>query len=123
MSQAKVVINIQKSLVEGDSDDVRNVSRITVTPIPAELLHFVFTTHMQRWRKDGTHYYEHNYKDGKMHGVYKKWREDGTPEYELNYKDGEMHGVCRQWSVNGKLIYECDYEEGKCVNCAHGNCE
>ncbi len=65
------------------------------------------------WYPDGTLEWEHNYKDGKQHGVQKRWYQNGVREYEDNYKDGLERGVCKGWYDDGTLWYEYNYKDGK----------
>ena len=37
-------------------------------------------------------YIEHNYIDGKLHGLHKQWNNDNTPWREENYLHGNMEG-------------------------------
>ena len=56
---------------------------------------------------------EHNYEDGKLHGLSKEYFENGQIKYIHNYKNGEYHGLLKGYYVDGKLKYEFNYKNDK----------
>jgi len=54
-----------------------------------------------------------NYKNGKLHGVYKRYYKDGTLSSEASYKDGRSHGSYKSYNKNGKLSSESNYKDNE----------
>jgi hypothetical protein len=50
--------------------------------------------------------YEHNWVNGKKHGICKRWYDNGQLRYERLYVNGKKHGVWRWWYKNGDLQEE-----------------
>jgi antitoxin component YwqK of YwqJK toxin-antitoxin module len=64
------------------------------------------------WRKydiSGQLISEAEYKNGKKHGTWRIWDELGTQRYEINYNDGNKTGFWRMWDEKGILIDEKKY--------------
>ena len=56
---------------------------------------------------------EHNYEDGKLHGLSKEYFENGQLKFIHNHKNGEYHGLLKGYYVDGKLKYEFNYKNDK----------
>ena len=81
-----------------------------------------------------------NFKDGKLHGIYKSWHpngkvrnksefingkkngksitfsSDGIKIFEEHYKEGKLHGELTEWSENGDLVRKVSYINGSEVD-------
>jgi TonB family protein len=79
-----------------------------------------FIDHYTAGKKNGVHLgYEMGvrteeiyYKDGNLHGTYKKWDRSGTLGIDENYVNGQRDGLCRYFD-KGRLIREVTYKKGK----------
>jgi len=45
-------------------------------------------------------------------GQYLDWYNNGQLKYEHNYKNGKLHGKCLGWYESGQLRYENNYKNG-----------
>lgn len=57
--------------------------------------------------------YEYFYKEGKLHGEYKRWHENGTIDYIYNYNNGVFHGEIKNFYSNGHPFHMSVYIHGK----------
>ena len=48
-------------------------------------------------------WYEGNYKDGKVDGLYTFWYKNGQKSYEESYKDGLRDGKFTGWYESGEI--------------------
>ena len=56
---------------------------------------------------------EHNYKNGKKHGIFKAFCKKTKQLYvQSNYVNGRQHGQYRKWKKTGRLYVQCDYVDG-----------
>jgi len=90
--------------------DKRN-NAITIEAVAAETESYV----VRRYWKNEKLWYEHNFQNGKRHGVSKNWYANGQLSYEDSYQNGELHGICKEWHSNGKEHELCRgwYRNGK----------
>lgn len=58
---------------------------------------------------------ESNYKDGQLHGPYRKYLGVEKLVEASEYKDGKLHGKYRSYSEDGTLLMEYEYLNGKKV--------
>ena len=56
---------------------------------------------------------EHNYVNGKIHGLQRNWYSNGQIFEEVNYVNGKIHGLQRNWYSNGQIFEEVNYVNGK----------
>ena len=64
------------------------------------------------WRKydiSGQLISEAEYKDSKKHGTWRIWDELGVQRYEMNYYEGNKTGLWRMWDEKGNLLDEKKY--------------
>ncbi|MGL5125206.1 MAG: toxin-antitoxin system YwqK family antitoxin, partial [Fusobacteriaceae bacterium] len=50
--------------------------------------------------------FEITYKNGQLHGLYKKYYENGQLEAEVNLKNGQQDGIKKTYYENGQLEVE-----------------
>lgn len=71
------------------------------------------------YMKDGTRIceddfctYDINFKNGKLHGLWRMWTEDGKLVYESNWKKGKLDGLTKGWFLNGRLEWSAKWKDG-----------
>jgi len=63
--------------------------------------------------KSGQKKEEVSYKNGQLHGRFKRWYSDGQKKDETSYKLGQKAGAYRAWYTNGQKKKEGTYKAGK----------
>lgn len=68
--------------------------------------------HVEKW-PDGKPRVEAHYKDGKLHGTYRRWHANGQLAAEEEYENGKWNGRRANWHENGQVLFDWRYREGK----------
>lgn len=63
--------------------------------------------------ESGKLFIEENYKNGKLHGDFKRWFENGNLAIEAQYANGKSHGELTEYYENGNKKEEGNYIDGK----------
>ena len=68
------------------------------------------------WLVNGQKKFHDNYKDGKMHGLFRRWyEENGQLMWEVEWKDNKRDGIHKSYAKNGNPSMDETYEDGKLV--------
>jgi antitoxin component YwqK of YwqJK toxin-antitoxin module len=68
--------------------------------------------HVEKW-PDGKPKLEAHYKEGKLHGLFRRWHENGQLAAEEEYQNGKWEGRRAAWWENGQVQFDWRYQEGK----------
>ena len=56
-----------------------------------------------------------NYKNGELHGEYRRWEKNGQIREHCFYKNGVLHGERKWWWCDGDIIGHYVYENGTII--------
>lgn len=69
--------------------------------------HGKFTVYVQKMI-----YQQYHYKNGKLHGEFKRWSSDGNLIEQCNYQDNCLQGELKRWWNDGALMHIQNYTGG-----------